>query len=93
MTKTVKTWPQAASQHLQDRFNRTNWDVFEHPDLEVFTDSVLFYIKNCIDIVTVDKCIQVYPNQEAWMNHDVWRLLKERNTAFRFGNRALYSVA
>ena len=28
----------------------------------MFTDSVLCYFKNCIDTVTVDKCIWVYPN-------------------------------
>ncbi len=59
----------------------------------MFTDSVLCCIKNCIDIVTVDKCIQVYPNQKPWMNRDVRWLLKERNTALRCGDRALYGVA
>ncbi|KAK3541571.1 hypothetical protein QTP86_031647, partial [Hemibagrus guttatus] len=83
----------AASQQLEDYFDRTNWDIFEHPDLEVFTDSVLCYIKNCIDTVTVDKRIRVYPNQKPWMNREVQRLLKERNNAFRSGNRTLYSTA
>ncbi|KAL0159336.1 hypothetical protein M9458_043061, partial [Cirrhinus mrigala] len=46
------------------------------------TDSILCYVKNCIDIVTVDECIQVYPNQKPWMNGDVRWLLKERTTAF-----------
>ena len=45
--------------------------VFKHPDPEVFTDSVLCYIKNCIDTVTVDKHIRVYPNQKPWMNQKV----------------------
>ena len=45
----------------------TNWDIFEHQDLEVFTDSVLCYIKYCIDAVTVDKGIRVYPNEKPWM--------------------------
>ena len=76
-----------------DCFNRTIWDIFEHPDLEVFTDSVLCYIKSCIDTVTVDRLIQVYPNQKPWMTREVWRLLKERNTAFRSSDRALYSTA
>uniref|UniRef100_A0A3P9IGT3 Reverse transcriptase domain-containing protein n=1 Tax=Oryzias latipes TaxID=8090 RepID=A0A3P9IGT3_ORYLA len=89
--KTVKIWPDGASQQLQDCFERTNWDVFEHPDLEVFTDSVLCYIKNCIDTVTVDKQIRVYPNRKPWMNREVQQLLRERNTAFRSGDRVLYS--
>ncbi|KAK3506378.1 hypothetical protein QTP70_002309 [Hemibagrus guttatus] len=40
ITKSVKIWPDGASQQLQDCFDRTNWDIFVHPDLEVFTDSV-----------------------------------------------------
>ena len=55
-------------------------------------DSVLCYIKNCVDTVTVDKCIQVYP-EKPWMTWGVQRLLKERNTTFRSSNRALYSTA
>ncbi|KAK3548144.1 hypothetical protein QTP70_004852 [Hemibagrus guttatus] len=93
ITKSVKILPDGASQQLQDCFDRTNWDIFEHPDLEVFTDSVLCYIKNCMDTVTVDKRIRVYPNQNPWMNREVQRLLRERNTAFRSGNRTLYSTA
>lgn len=34
--------------------------------LEVFTDSVLCYIKYCINTVTVDKQIRVYSNQKSW---------------------------
>ena len=91
--KTVKTWPEDATQQLQDCFDSTNWDVFEHQDLELFTDSVLCYIKHCTDTVTVDKRIRVYPNQKPWMTREVQRLLKERNTAFRSEDRALYNTA
>ncbi|KAK3506578.1 hypothetical protein QTP70_009898 [Hemibagrus guttatus] len=92
-TKIIKTWPDGAYQQLQDCFNRTNWDMFEHQELGVFTDSVLCYIKNCIDTVTVDKCIWVYYNKKTWMTREVKRLLRERNTTFRSGNRAHYSKA
>ena len=73
--------------------DRTNWDVFEHQDLNMYTDSVLCYIKNCTDIVTVDKRIRVYPNQKPWMTREVQRLLKAKYTAFRSGDRALYNTA
>ena len=56
----------------------------------MFTDSVPCYIKNCIDIVTVDNCIRVYPNQKPWMTREVGH---QRNTAFRSGDKALYSAA
>ena len=92
-TKTVAAWPEGASQQLQDCFERTDWGVFEHQDLEVFTDSVLCYIKYCIDAVTVDKCVRVHPNEKPWMTRGVQRLLRERNTAWRSGNKDLYSTA
>ncbi|TKS65504.1 RNA-directed DNA polymerase from mobile element jockey [Collichthys lucidus] len=93
ITKTVTIWPEGASQQLQDCFATTNWEVFEHQDLELFTDSVLCYIKNCIDTVTVVKHSRVYPNQKPWMTREVKKLPRERNTAFRSGNRDLYSTA
>lgn len=70
ITKTVKTWPDGASHQLQDCIDSTNWEIFEHADLEVFTDTVLCYIKNCTDIVKVEKHIWVYPNQKPWMTRD-----------------------
>lgn len=93
ITKTVTTWPEGASQQLQDCLDRTNWEVFSHQDLEMFTGSVLGYIQHCIATVTVEKLIRVYPNQKPWMTRDVQRLLRARNIAFRSGDQALYSAA
>ncbi|KAM9802248.1 interferon gamma receptor 2 isoform X2 [Syngnathus typhle] len=95
ITKTVKTWSDGASQQLQDCFDRTNWGIFEHRDLNVFTDSVLCYIKHCTDTVTVDKPIRIYPNQKPWMTREVHWLLEERDTALslRSEDEALYSTA
>ena len=49
----------------------------------MFRDNFLCYIKNCIDIDTVGKHIQVYPNQKPWMTREVQQLLKERKTLKR----------
>ena len=87
-SRTVKTWPEGASQQLQECFESTNWDVFEHQDLEQYTTAVLGYIKYCTDNVTVDKCIWVYPNKKPWMTKEVQCLLRERNSAFRSGDGA-----
>ncbi|XP_024121111.1 uncharacterized protein LOC112142095 [Oryzias melastigma] len=93
LTRTVPTWPDDASQRLQDCFERTDWEVFEHQDLENFTDSVLCYIKNCVETVTVNKLIRVYPNQKPWMTQEVKQLLRKRNTAHKSGDKDLYSAA
>ncbi len=45
-----------------------------------------------MDNVTVDKHIQIFPNQKPWMTRKVRCLLKKR-TAFRSGDKAQYSTA
>lgn len=92
-TRTVITWPDTASEQLQECFESTNWEVFEHPDLELHTTAVLEYIKFCTDSVTVEKQIRVYPNTKPWMTREVQNLLQERNSAFRSGDEGMYSAA
>ncbi|KAL6477278.1 hypothetical protein MHYP_G00131130 [Metynnis hypsauchen] len=91
--KTVTTWPDNALSKLQDCFEQTDWDLFEHQELETFTVTVLDYIKFCTGNVTVDKNIRVYPNQKPWMTSQVRSLLRARDAAFRSGYRAMYSAA
>ncbi len=43
--------------------------------------------------VTVNKKIRVFPNQKPWMTCEVKSLLKERDSAFRSGDKASYSTA
>ncbi|KAK0137703.1 hypothetical protein N1851_026097 [Merluccius polli] len=92
-TKTVTTWPGDAHSKLQDCFTQTDWDLFVHQELETFTGTVLDYIQFCIGNVTVDKNIQVFPNQKPWMTYQVRTLLRARDAAFRSGDRALYRAA
>ncbi|XP_034081183.1 uncharacterized protein LOC117552071 [Gymnodraco acuticeps] len=91
--KTIKTWPLDATPQLQDCFENTDWVFFEHEDLEQYTSAVLGYIKHCSDSVTVDKRIRVHPNKKPWMTGDVQHLVRERDIAFRTGERKLYSTA
>lgn len=53
--KIIKTWPKGALSKLQDCFECTELDVFVQQDLEEYTETLLFYIKNCTDNVTVNK--------------------------------------
>lgn len=48
-TRTVETWPEGTVQELQDWFETTNWEVFEHPVLQQYTAAVT-------DTVTVKRC-------------------------------------
>ena len=80
-------------EQLQDCFATTDWSVFENKDLEQHTASVLGYITHCMDTVTRDKRIRVYPDRKPWMTKEVQCLLKDRDTAFKKGDQALYSTA
>ena len=91
-TRTVRTWP-ADSTPLQICLHDTRWEEYEHADLERFASSVLQHVKNCVDAVTVEKKVRIYPNTKPWMTPKVTRLLKERDSAFRSKDRALYSAA
>lgn len=90
---TIKKWPEGASLQLQDCFHRTDWSLFASPDLEEYTSTVLFYIRNCIETVTIDKRIRAYPNRKLWMTTEVQLLLRERDAAYRAGDSEQYSVA
>ena len=93
ITRTVRSWPEGASQWLQDCFETTDWTIFSHQDLEVFTSAVLGYIQYCVNTATVDRQIRLFPNGKPCMNSEVRRLLWERNEAFRFGDREHFSAA
>lgn len=58
-TKSVTTWPDNTLSRQQDCFEQTDWDMFEHQELEIFTGSVLDYIKFCI--VNVKICVFFKP--------------------------------
>ncbi len=91
--KTITTWPEDALFQLQDCFEHTDWSIFEHHDLTVYTEAVLKYITFCMETVTVVRHIRVFPNQKPWMTSEVKSLLRSRNIAFRSGDKDLYSAA
>lgn len=61
--------------------------------MEGYTSTEFYYIENCVENVTVDKCIWVYSNQKPWMTKKVQILLKGCNSAFRSGDGAEYNAA
>lgn len=94
ITKTVQVWSVEASSALQDCFEHTDWEVFKDgSDLEAFTSSVLGYVQFCSDSVLSTKTIKVFPNQKPWCDSTVRSLLRDRDAAYRSGDRAAYSRA
>lgn len=92
-TRTVVSWPEDASSQLQDCFQRTNWCLFSDPDIETYTTTVLCYIKTCIGSITSEKRTRVFPSRKPWMTKEVQKQLRERDAAFRVGDRERYSMA
>lgn len=90
--KTVETWPEGASSHLQNCFERTNRGIFEVEDLEEYT-TVLCYIRNCVDNATVDKsgCPRKEGKRRSKFSSRTVTLPSGLKT-FR-SDRALYSTA
>ncbi len=62
-------------------------------NIDIYTSSVLFYIKCCIDNVTIMKRIHIFSNSKPWMTKNVKLLLKARNSAFWSGDMQQYSTA
>lgn len=87
----INTWPEDALSQLQDCFSTTEWSLFEKLDVEEYTESVLSYITFCTENVTVTNRIRVFTNQKPSMTNEVRLLIRDRNTAFRSGDRAQYS--
>eukprot|EP00064_Thunnus_orientalis_P009743 superscaffoldBa00001257_g9769 len=85
-TRTVRTWPEGASLQLQDCFQRTNWDLFSDQDVDEYTSTILFYIRTCVENITINKHIRIFPNRKPRI------LLRDHNTAFRSGDRKQYST-
>lgn len=67
LPRSITTWPDDVRLLLQDCFDRTNWEIFEHPDMELYCDSVSAGLDVALYTVSVEKCIRVYPNQNPWM--------------------------
>ncbi len=55
-------------------------------DIEAYSDSVMCFIRKCIEDVVPKKTIHIYPNQKPWINSDVLSALSARTSAFKSGN-------
>lgn len=89
----MTTWTDTALSQLQDCFSQTDWDLFSSHGVREHTDTVLMYIKHCVESVTVKRHIKSHSNRKPWISAEVKRLLKKRDSAFRSGDKQQYSLA
>ncbi|KAI5108334.1 gastrula zinc finger protein XlCGF28.1-like [Silurus meridionalis] len=62
-------------------------------NLEEYTSSVISYISKCIDDMTISKTATTCSNQKPWMTAKVHALLKQRDSAFRAGDKTALRTA
>ncbi|KAK2899445.1 hypothetical protein Q8A73_012574 [Channa argus] len=62
-------------------------------NLEEYTSTVTSYISKCVDDVTISKTITTRSNRKPWINANVCALLKQRDAAFRTGDKTALRTA
>ncbi len=55
-------------------------------DIEAYSDSVMCFIRKCIEEVVPTKTLRIFSNQKPWTNSDVRSALSARTSAFKSGN-------
>lgn len=74
---------------LQDCFDYVDCDMFQaasDDDIDLYTDTIICFIRKCIEDDVLTKTIQVYLNPKPWMNADVHATLSTRTSAFNSCN-------
>ena len=97
----IRVWPDGAVSALQDCFKSTDWGIFKtaasqgehHVNIEEYADAVISYIAKCTEDVTKVKTFTVRSNQKPWMTAEVRQLLKDRDVAYREGDKAALCTA
>ncbi len=87
--RTVKCWSDQSDAILKDCFDHMDWDMFRaasDDDIEVYSDTVMSFIRKCIEYIVPTKTICIYPNQKPWINSDVRAALSAWTSAFKSGN-------
>jgi hypothetical protein len=62
-----------------------DWDMFQVASdnkIDVYTDKVTEFIRNCMEDVVPTVTIKTYPNQKLWIDGSIHARLKEQVTAF-----------
>ncbi|KAI4897626.1 hypothetical protein NFI96_030156, partial [Prochilodus magdalenae] len=92
---TVKRWTSGDTEKLQGCFKSTNWAVFEEAldGLDEYTDTVTSYISFCEDSCISTKSQVRYSNNKPWFTAELKQLRREKEEAFRSGDRTVFKEA
>ena len=73
---------------LRDCFDSTDWNVFIDAcdNIDELTDTVSSYVNFCELACSTTKTVTCYSNEKPWINREVRDTIKERQTAFQYGD-------
>ncbi len=81
--RTVQCWSDQSDAILQDCFDHMDWDMAaSDDDIEAYSDSVMCFIRKCIEDAVLTKTICIYSNQKPWINSDVRSALTAQDICF-----------
>ncbi len=85
--RTIQCWSDQSDAILQDCFDHMDWDMAaSDDDIEAYSDSVMCFIRKCIEDAVLTKTIRIYSNQKPWIDSDVRSALTARTSAFKSRN-------
>ena len=73
---------------LRDCFDSTDWNVFIDAcdNIDELTDTVSSYVNFCELSCSTTKTVTCYSNEKPWISKEVRDTIKERQTAFQYGD-------
>ena len=93
--RNIKRWDDESILRLQGCLACTDWDSFRNAsdDIHEYADTVTSYISFCQDLCIPEKSVKVFGNDKPWFNKYLKIKLKQKEEAFKSGDRALYKKA
>ena len=93
--RNIKHWDDESILRLQGCLACTDWDSFRFAsnDIHEYADTVTSYIDVCQDLCIPQKSVKVFGNDKPWFTKNQKNKLKQKEEAFKIGDRALYKKA
>uniref|UniRef100_A0AAQ6A6Z6 Reverse transcriptase domain-containing protein n=1 Tax=Amphiprion ocellaris TaxID=80972 RepID=A0AAQ6A6Z6_AMPOC len=91
----AKKWTGEAVEELRTCLETTDWDVFKGAtdNLDEYTDTVTSYIHFCEERILPTRTRVSYANDKPWFTPRLRQIKKEKEAAFRSGDRDCYKEA
>ena len=86
--KTVTILSDDSLDRLRDCYDETDWNVFIDAcdSIDELTDTVSCYVNFCEENVSETKSFTCFSNQKPWLNKEIRETIRERHTAFSYGD-------